>query len=293
MKLSRLLLAASVLAVAATPSFAGPLPGAIFTTTVDGSRVNANLYADKNDVYLDGGPGQNAPAGAAALPAGDYFFQVTDPSGKVLLSTDSVSFRRFTVSSAGVIVSAVHPKGVDADHPELGARTVRLMPYLDTPNNGGVYKVWVTPVDRYTAGSGFFGFLPSWSKMDTYKVRRRTGACGTPSTVDLRKFRDSNENGQWDDGEQELSGWPVYVTDPSGASTVVFTPARLETPIPGTWTFTEETIIGMQIVAVLDGQIASQLPCVSPTVSVTVRKDCGETHTVIYGNNLPCGCGGY
>ena len=39
-------------------SAAPPLPGAIFTTTVDGSIVNENVhYEAKEDVYLDGGPG--------------------------------------------------------------------------------------------------------------------------------------------------------------------------------------------------------------------------------------------
>ncbi|MDB4961148.1 MAG: hypothetical protein JWP01_1147 [Myxococcales bacterium] len=33
-----------------------------------------------------------------------------------------------------------------ADHASLGAITVQLFPYLDTPNNGGEYKVWMTPV---------------------------------------------------------------------------------------------------------------------------------------------------
>ena len=47
---------------------APPLSGAIFTTLVDGARVNANLYEAKEDVYLDGGPPQNAPASAAGLP---------------------------------------------------------------------------------------------------------------------------------------------------------------------------------------------------------------------------------
>ena len=64
-----------ILSVAAAPR------GAIFTTTVDGSAVNANLYESKCSVYLDGGPGPNAPAGAAGLPDGEYYFQVTDPSG--------------------------------------------------------------------------------------------------------------------------------------------------------------------------------------------------------------------
>src|SRR3954466_8538482 len=67
------------------------LSGAVFTTTANGSRVNANIYPSKSAVYLDGGPGNNAPAKAAALPAGDYYFQVTDPSGKVLLSTDAIA----------------------------------------------------------------------------------------------------------------------------------------------------------------------------------------------------------
>ena len=44
--------------------------GAVFTTTHDGSSVDANLYDAKEDVYLDGGPGPGAPAHAAGLPAG-------------------------------------------------------------------------------------------------------------------------------------------------------------------------------------------------------------------------------
>src|SRR5437773_8566930 len=99
---------------------APPLPGAIFTTLPDGSVVNANTqYTSKCQVYLDGGPGPNAPAGAAGLPAGSYYFQVTDPSGKKLLSTDPVSNRRFTVSANGVIVAytgiggPTHPTGID------------------------------------------------------------------------------------------------------------------------------------------------------------------------------------
>ncbi|MHC4574097.1 MAG: hypothetical protein ACYS76_08190 [Planctomycetota bacterium] len=83
--------------------FAGPLPGAIFTTLEDGSRVNANIYEAMEDVYLDGGPPQNAPSTAAGLPEGDYYFQVTDPSGKVLLSLDPVKCRRFHVNAYGVI----------------------------------------------------------------------------------------------------------------------------------------------------------------------------------------------
>lgn len=150
------------------------LAGAIFTTTVNGSRVDANIYVSKDAVYLDGGPGNGAPAKAASLPEGDYYFQVTDPSGKILLSTDALQCRRFHVSSAGLINAVLgggcaHATGVDQDH---GALTVQLMPYLDTPNPGGEYKAWVTPVGEFDSSRHtFHGFVESESKTDNYKVR--------------------------------------------------------------------------------------------------------------------------
>ncbi len=156
------------------------LSGAIFTTTVDGSRVNANIYAAKTEVYLDGGPGTNAPSSAAALPAGDYYFQVTDPSGKTLLSTDAIACRKIHINAAGVIdlvypgPGCLHAQGVDSDHAALGAITVQLAPYLDTPNNGGEYKVWVTPVGAYDPsahGSARHGFVHSSSKTDNFKIK--------------------------------------------------------------------------------------------------------------------------
>ncbi len=51
----------SLLFQSASVGLEGPVTGAIFTTLEDGTRVNANHYADERDVYLDGGPGTNAP----------------------------------------------------------------------------------------------------------------------------------------------------------------------------------------------------------------------------------------
>src|SRR4051794_36048935 len=69
------------------PSLAASAPGgAIYTTDRTATIVNANVqYGFGTDVYLSGGP-QNTKA--AGLADGTYYFQVTDPSGKVLLSTD-------------------------------------------------------------------------------------------------------------------------------------------------------------------------------------------------------------
>jgi hypothetical protein len=166
-------------AVAAGPGIAAPgdhVSGAIFTTDSSGVPVNLNHYANKRDVYLNGGPGINAPDDAAGLPDGTYTFMVTDPPGKTLLSTDPAQCRQFTVSG-GVIQAylvvpgcAPHVTGTDG---EDGGKTIQLFPYDDTPNNGGVYKVWVTPTyDLDCNGNGAkFCFVPRFSKTDNFKVR--------------------------------------------------------------------------------------------------------------------------
>ncbi len=186
------LLFGSLIAATVTSSALAHAPsGAIFTTVVDGSEVNYNIYPSKDAVYLDGGPGPGAPQGAAGLDDDTYVFQVTDPSGRTLLSTDLAKCRQFVVK-AGVIAGVVpsggcqHVTGSDIDH---NATTVQLMPYADTPNNGGVYKAWVVRVDDFLEGcaamgvgnglnvvdcgqspGNFHGFIPRHTKTDNFKV---------------------------------------------------------------------------------------------------------------------------
>jgi hypothetical protein len=206
---SLLFVAAAVLSP--VPARAAAPSGAIFTTVVDGTEVNLNQYLLKEDVYLDGGPGPGAPQTAAGLDDGIYVFQVTDPSGKTLLSTDAAKCRQIAVSN-GIITSVItaggceHFTGLDVDH---GAATVQLMPYLDTPNNGGVYKVWVTLVEDYLEGCNLqgvtngldvvncgpisrrsggvaHGFIPAESKTDNFKVKE-----GCPREIDVRFINDA------------------------------------------------------------------------------------------------------
>jgi hypothetical protein len=199
-----------------SPVQAKVVSGAIFTTNVFGIVVNGNQYNSKCDVYLDGGPGPNAPASAAGLPDGDYYFQVTDPSGQTLLSLDPVEDRKFQVSG-GVIVAnlGTHATGIDQDHGAQGAITIRLgngdcsTDYADTPNNGGVYKAWATPVTDYVdesmCGNGcFHGFLPAKSKTDNFKVdATQLTFCLTV----LKEFLD--DQGVY----QPYAGWTMSVTD--------------------------------------------------------------------------------
>ena len=246
---------------------AAPLKGAIFTTTPDGGIVNENVhYERKIEVYLDGGPGPNAPQTAAGLPDGDYYFQVTDPSGKVLLSEDPAMCRKVRVED-GVIVallnpgatydpkgsagpfpchiqddpdppdpagpgdagpSARHDTNVDVDHGNEGAIVVQLMPFLDTPNPGGVYKAWIIPADRYVANGGNpeaipgdpksglralkvkgqqvgfqrdpgFGPPRDQVKTDNFKVKEFF-----PPEITVRKFHDIDGDGIWDPSEPEI-----------------------------------------------------------------------------------------
>jgi len=257
MKSSSLIAFALLLAVSlCSQAQAARVSGAIFTTTEDGTVVNENHYASKCEVYLDGGPGPNAPAKAAGLPDGLYYFQVTDPSGKQLLSTDSVSNRQYQVLG-GVIVAYFgagggelpHPTGADQDH---GATTISLAnescpaDYLDTPNGGGVYKVWATPVLDFVGdasqvdndcGKGcFHGFIPSKSKTDNFKVAPSTATFCLTLGKELE-----DEFGAIEYAE----GWPMTVTDQMGTSNGYNTGPNGQVEIcgltEGTYLVSEET----------------------------------------------------
>ena len=293
----------SLLTLALPAHAAPPLPGAIFTTLSDGNQVNANIFSAKCDtlgVYLDGGPGPNAPQGAAGLPDGDYFFQVTDPSGKTLLSTDPQSNRSFTVTG-GIITARVaplaagdHDTGLDVDH---GALTIELCPFLDTPNPGGEYKVWVTPVADFAGNPavvdngynpGFFhGFIPAASKTDNFKVRARRSVCLT-----IIKFLDDGD-GKFEAGEPTLN-WPVTVKDPLGTALngtfytgtdVTKNPTlQICALTPGTYTVTEGDTNGSgeyDVTAV----ILDNKAIVPPTRVVEVKIQ-SSNRTLIFGNTL-------
>jgi hypothetical protein len=258
-------------------SAAPPLPGAIFTTNYDGSIVNGNTkYESKcglTGVWLDGGPGPNAPQDAAGLPDGDYYFQVTDPSGKKLLSTDAVNNRCVTVSG-GIITGnscSVSPHNTNPSVDAGGGIVVELCPYDDTPNNGGVYKAWMTPVGDFVGnpalvdnacGNGcFHGFVPAASKTDNFKVRDVRTFC-----ISVRKLvRDAKL------GDLPRAGWPIDITDPS--TNVVNTyytdengVATVCNLVPGFYPVAEQLPAGWVVVATS----VNGTP-VAPTSSVTIQ----------------------
>ncbi|TDL40003.1 hypothetical protein [Arthrobacter nitrophenolicus] len=245
------------MAMLGSPATAAPpvqLSGAIFTTDASGNPVNLNIYDSKEDVYLNGGPGINAPDDAAGLPVGTYSFQVTDPSGQTLLSTDDVTCRQFTVDDSGVITSVTpsgncaHQTGAGGNASEDGGISVQLFPYNDTPNNGGVYKVWVSPTNLLDcdAPGNKNCFVPRYSKVDNFKVRNNLIV-----EIDVRFWKNGTA----------MDGYAATWTDTNGASNIkysewnpavlAFHEAHFEAVEPGTHGIRVESQPGCTITSVL------------------------------------------
>jgi hypothetical protein len=232
----RFALLAAIAAACVFPCIA-QVSGAIYTTRADGTTVNANIYDLNTDVYLNGGP-QNATS--AGLPVGIYYFQVTDPSGSTLLSTDNAACRQLQVTSnssgKGVVygVPATVPASCDTGLHSLGTYNaannsipVQLAPFDATPNAGGEYKVWLfsTNADAGcttapdSSNPRVLNPQPaSCAKTDNFKVRT------TPSTPSITgsKYYDRNTNGSRDSGEVSIASWKIDVTftGSSSANTV-------------------------------------------------------------------------
>lgn len=217
----------------------GNVDGAIFTTTGDGTVVNENVrYGSKAEVYLNGGP-QNHNANG--LPDGYYYFQITNPAGSLLLSTEDIKCRVLVVANGRVAgvpdddaggygdPSCYHSEGVF--NPANGSTPVQMcaaggvcpgaLPgdpasFYDTDNPGGEYKAWITPVDKYDAdntvctSNNRFGFCDSHSKTDNFKVR--SGSSDLYADITVCKFNDVNGNGSQDDGEDFIEHWPITAT---------------------------------------------------------------------------------
>jgi hypothetical protein len=168
--------------------------GAIFTSNSTCDGTNINIYASKDFVYLDGGPRH---PGAAGLPDGSYYVQVTTPDGTVL-GTSVGSNNEKPVSVVGgefqvcYQLSAILIKASD-----------ETQGYDDTTNNGGEYKVWVSMDGSFTN---------SQSKTDNFKVKGSPEDPPPTATLHVRKFYDANANGMNDDG-QLITGWLVRIQD--------------------------------------------------------------------------------
>ncbi|GAA2490556.1 hypothetical protein GCM10009858_30750 [Terrabacter carboxydivorans] len=174
------LIAAPAVAIAGAPSaLAGPTPTthAISTTTnpdVDGTghckngneAVNCNIYDGKEFVWLTGLPAN------AGLDSGSYFFAVLVPGGQANpndggannLSDDYDAYtnRTFSIADNGAI-------SYTGSH-DIANNKIRLMPYADTTNPGGVYILAVCSL------ANGYPVDPSTCKYDAFKVGESANA---------------------------------------------------------------------------------------------------------------------
>jgi hypothetical protein len=228
----RILVLCAVVALGCSAAFA-QTSGAIFTSmpegvacdltgSVTGWIVDANTqYPCKELVFLNGGPRNTSSSG---LTLGTYFFQVTDPSGKVLLSSDPAVCRQVVVASidgkgriagpaqASIDAGCAHATvGVDS---ATGGTPVQLFPFNDTPNPGGEYKAWLIPVGNVSSGGGEndgpeLEFSQNGVKTDNFKIQTQTQPTFWP--LEGRKFYDSNADGIRQESETLLAGWPIRI----------------------------------------------------------------------------------
>jgi hypothetical protein len=267
-------LALVALAIGATIGVTGavaapPLSGAIFTTDSACVGTNVNIFGSKDAVYVDGGP---AHTGAAGLPDGSYYVQVTEPNGTVLGQSVTAS-----VSVSGGEFAQCYQLSAIL----FTASSIYTTPGYDTTSNpGGEYKVWVSTDPL---------FAPSASKTDNFKVHEVAGCppdCPDlpTATLNVAKFYDANANGLNDDA-QPIVGWKVNIHD--GIDFDRFTPVSMILD-PDDYVVTEYHPIQtnwFQTAGLLDG--VAQNP-INP-VNVTLAAD--DEKTVTFGN-LCTGAGG-
>jgi hypothetical protein len=189
-------LAALVALALAAPAAGAAVSGAAFTTinpAVDGEghclngpgTVNCNIYDGKDFVWLNGGPT------TAYVGDGSYFFAVLEPGGQPNpndggaknLSDDFGAYTERTFSVTNGTVSYPQPT---ATH-DFADNKIRLMPYADTTNPGGVYILAICSL------ANGYPVKPSSCKYDAFKVAAGAGGgIASPLTV-LKDAEGSSE----------------------------------------------------------------------------------------------------
>jgi hypothetical protein len=258
-RLALILVGVFITAAALAPSaWAAPVTGAGFTTVnqiVDGTghckngnpNINCNIYDGKQYVWLNGGPS------VAYVGDGDYFFAVLVPGGQndpndagannlsdtycapytncpgptngdsTLIPTgDSYTNRKFHVTGGTItnVYGSTH---------QFANNKIRLMPYDDTTNPGGVYILAICSLP--------IGSSPpvnaSSCKYDAFKVQESEcqGDNCNPSTankVSACKYYDSNADGSQNGSESGLQGWPMTInpSDTAVEGATQFTDSR-------------------------------------------------------------------
>lgn len=212
--------------------------GAAFTTFnahVDGAgkdvckntATNCNIYGAKEYVWLNGGPDANH-----LKPDGLYFFAVLEPGGQPdpndqgggeggvpdkNLSDDYDAYTNRTFrTEGGEVVEYLGDHWLDdgksGPKPNDKPPYIRLFPYSDTTNPGGVYILAICSLDDG------YPVDPRDCKYDAFKVKK--GRLPYSFMLSGIKFQDTYADGVKDDTATDpgLSGWDICIfgTGPDG-----------------------------------------------------------------------------
>lgn len=212
--------------------------GAAFTTFnahVDGtskdvcknSAIDCNIYGDKKYVWLNGGPSANGLG-----PDGEYFFAVLAPGGQPNpndggpknLSDDYDCYRnrQFTITNgevsayAGFACGGSYPfqtkhwldDGKSGPKPNWLVPYIRLYPYADTPNPGGVYILAICSLGQ---DGSQYPVNPRDCKYDAFKVKK--GKLPYQFMLSGIKFEDTYADGEKDSAAEDpgLTGWSICI----------------------------------------------------------------------------------
>jgi hypothetical protein len=208
--------------------------GAAFTTFnahVDGagkdvcknSAIDCNIYGAKEYVWLNGGPTANGLG-----PDGQYFFAVLVPGGQpnpndinvgalddgdknLSDDYDAYTNRTFTVTDGEVSAyTGTHwlDSGNGGPKPNGEPPLIRLYPYADTTNPGGVYILAIC----YIGDGSAYPVDPRSCKYDAFKVKK--GKVPYQFSLSGIKFQDTYADGVKDPTaiDPGLEGWKICIT---------------------------------------------------------------------------------
>ncbi|HSD71621.1 MAG TPA: SdrD B-like domain-containing protein [Thermoanaerobaculia bacterium] len=204
-------------------------------TTVTAAGAPQDVFTAKGDVFFTAGPTATPCAFTRFLSDGRYYFQVTDISGRRLLSTDPAAERVVTVRNGVLFSYDGHTHAADAAQGTggeegaefvalgpCGGLSVGLAPFSDAGNLDASYLLWLTPLAAFSGdpaqidavcGTGcFHGFRPESSLTASFRVEDKR-FCDDTFCVAGTKFEDRNGNGQRDSDESGLAGVVIRVSD--------------------------------------------------------------------------------
>jgi hypothetical protein len=246
-----IILAVALALALAAAYLVSAVSGAAFTTFnahVDGSgkdvckntAINCNIYGAKEYVWLNGGPTANGLG-----PDGQYFFAVLVPGGQpdpndggaknLSDDFDEYTNRTFTVTDGEVsayagthwLDSGQNEPGPGDPKPNDLPPYIRLFPYADTTNPGGVYILAICSLDRG------YPVEPRDCKYDAFKVKK--GKLEFSFYLSGMKFEDLYADGVKDNGDPGLEGWKIIIsgTGPDGLPFY----AEVLTSADGSWEY--------------------------------------------------------